>query len=104
MLGKNGPIVKVKWRDCAQQIKVSQIDIKEPSNHLSYCQSIGEKVADDGKALILVQHWSDVDGVDILAIPWDQCIEVEELKCISENSESQQEQPAVTQQRNQKRK
>lgn len=49
MLGKNGPIVKVKWRDCAQQIKVSQIDIKEPSNHLSYCESIGKKVADDGR-------------------------------------------------------
>ena len=88
MLGMNGPLVKVKWRDCSQQIKVSKIDLNEPSNHLSVCESIGEKVADDGKALILVQHWSDVDGVDILAIPWDWCIEIEELKCISENSES----------------
>ena len=118
MLGKNGPIVKVKWRDCAQQIKVSQIDIKEPSNHLSYCESIGEKVADDGKALILVHHWSDTDGIDILAIPtdWVQTIEVLEKVgdaiieptrnelCIIENLESQQESQDATQSKKSKKK
>ena len=42
-----------------------------------------------------VKHWSDTDGVDIMAIPKDWCQDIEVLKeveeCISENLESQQE-------------
>ena len=90
-IGGVGPIVKVTWNDAAEQIKIRAINGENPEEHLAVCETVGELVVKDRKALILVQHWSDVDGVDILAIPWDWCIEVEELKCISENSESQQE-------------
>ena len=93
--GTVGPIVRVKWYDAAAQMKINAINGNNPTEHLAMCESVGELVAEDRKALILVQHWSDTDGVDILAIPKDWCQEIEVLKekveCISENSESQQE-------------
>ena len=56
---------------------------------------MGELIVDHPKALILAQHWSDTDGIDILVIPrdWVQEIEVleEEEKCTTESLESQQE-------------
>jgi len=93
MLGKNGPIVKVRWYDASQKLKTHAINIDNPIENLSVSESVGEKIADDGKAIVLVQHWNDVDGVDILCIPWDWCQEIEVLQeqCISENSESPQE-------------
>ena len=93
--GKVGPIVRVKWYDAAAQMKINAINGNNPTEHLAMCESVGELVVEDRKALILVQHWSDTDGVDILAIPKDWCQDIEVLKevkeCISENLESQQE-------------
>jgi len=93
--GITGPIVKVTWYDAAQQIKIHAINGNNPEEHLAKCVTVGELIIDDPKALILVNHWSDTDGVDILAIPKDWCQEIEVLKekveCISENLESQQE-------------
>ena len=93
--GKVGPIVRVKWYDAASQMKVNTVNGLNPEKHLAMCESVGELIVEDRKALILVQHWSDTDGVDILAIPKDWCQDIEVLKeveeCISENLESQQE-------------
>ena len=90
--GSAGPLVKVEWNDAAQNIKVHVINGNEPEEHLAKCVTIGELIVKDRKALILVQHWSDTDGIDILAIPRDWCQEVEIIKeCITESSESQQE-------------
>ncbi len=90
--GKVGPLVRVVWNDAAQQLKVNVIDGKNPETHLALCESVGELIIDDPKALILVQHWSDTDGIDVLAIPRDWCQEVEIIKeCITESSESQPE-------------
>jgi hypothetical protein len=65
---------------------------------------LGELVAEDDKAMVLVMHGSQCDGADIMAIPkdWAQKVEVlesvgtaqdnwKEIKCILENSEHQQE-------------
>ncbi len=94
-IGAVGPLVKVTWNDAAAQIKIHCLDALNPEKHLAICETVGELVIDDPKALILVQHWSDTDGVDILAIPKDWCQDIEVLKeveeCISENLESQQE-------------
>ena len=93
--GTVGPIVRVKWNDAASQIKMNAINGNNPEEHLAKCETVGELIIDDPKTLILVTHWSDTAGVDILAIPKDWCQEIEVLKekkeCISENSESQQE-------------
>ena len=93
--GSVGPIVRVKWYDAATQCKTHAINGLNPIEHLALCESVGELIVEDRKALILVQHWSDTDGVDILAIPKDWCQDIEVLKeveeCISENLESQQE-------------
>ena len=103
-IGGVGPIVKVSWNDAAQQIKVHCIDGMNPENHLAKCETIGELIAQSKKALILVQHWSDTDGIDIMAIPQDWCIEIEVLKeCITESSESQQESQGSTQQKKSKK-
>ena len=94
-IGGVGPLVKVIWNDAAQQIKIHTLNFNKPEVHLAVCETIGELVFRDSKVLILVQHWSDTDGIDILAIPRDWCqkIEVMEIvgECISESSESQQE-------------
>ena len=99
-IGGVGPLVKVTWLDAAQQIKIHALDAENPENHLAVCETIGELVIDNPKALILVQHWSDTDGIDILAIPkdWTQKIEVMEIQgeCIIENSESPQESQNAT--------
>ena len=93
--GRVGPIVRVKWYDAASQMKINTINGNNPEEHLAMCETVGELIVEDRKALILVQHWSDTDGVDILAIPKDWCQDIEVLKeveeCISENLESQQE-------------
>ena len=90
-IGAVGDLVKVVWLDAAQQIKVHTLNAKNPSEHLALCETIGELVIEDDKALILVQHWSDTDGIDIMAIPKDWCQKIDilrEKECISENSES----------------
>ena len=93
--GSAGPLVKVEWNDAAQNIKVHVINGNEPEEHLAKCVTVGELIVKDRKALILVQHWSDTDGIDVLAIPRDWCqkIEVMEIvgECITESSESQPE-------------
>jgi len=104
-LGSVGPFVKVTWNDAASTFKTYMINGDNPSEHLTVCETVGELVAQDDKALVLVMHGSQCDGCDIMAIPtdWAQSIEVlesvgtaldnwEELKeCISENLEHQQE-------------
>ena len=104
-LGSVGPFVKVTWNDAASTFKAYRINADNPSEHLTICETVGEMVAKDDKAIVLVMHGSQCDGCDIMAIPtdWAQSIEVlesvgtaldnwKELKeCISENSESQPE-------------
>ena len=92
-IGSVGPIVKVTWNDAASTFKQYKINGADPSEHLTVCETVGELVAKDDKALILVMHGSQCDGVDIMAIPrdWTQKIEIMEIvgECISENLESQ---------------
>jgi hypothetical protein len=94
-LGSVGPYVKVTWNDAASSWKQYRINAENPSEHLTVCETIGEMVAKDDKAIVLVMHGSQCDGCDIMAIPTDWCqkIEVMEMtgECISENLESQQE-------------
>ena len=104
-LGSVGPFVKVTWNDAASTFKTYVVNGDNPSEHLTVCETVGELVAQDDKALVLVMHGSQCDGCDIMAIPtdWAQSIEVlesvgtaldnwKELKeCISENLEHQQE-------------
>ncbi len=94
-LGSVGPFVKVTWNDAASTFKSYRINAKNPSEHLTVCETVGELVAKDDKALILVMHGSQCDGCDIMAIPTDWCqkIEVMEIKgeCITESLESQPE-------------
>ena len=91
-LGSVGPFVKVTWNDAASTFKEYRINAANPSEHLTVCETVGEMVAKDEKAIVLVMHGSQSDGCDIMAIPtdWAQKIEVMEIKgeCISENSES----------------
>ena len=117
-IGAVGPLVKVTWNDAAEQIKIHAINGENPVEHLAVCETIGELVVKDRKALILVLHWSDTDGIDILAIPtdWVQKIEVFEKVgdaiieptrndiCIIENSESQPESQDVSTSSNSKSK
>ena len=99
-LGSVGPLVKVTWNDAASTFKQYKINGDNPSEHLTICETMGELVAMDRKALIVVMHGSQCDGVDIMAIPrdWTQKIEVMEIvgECISENLESQLGLPDVT--------
>ena len=94
-LGSVGPFVKVTWNDAASTFKTYVINAENPSEHLTVCETVGEMVAKDDKAIVLVMHGSQCDGCDIMAIPtdWAQKIEVLETvgECISENLESQQE-------------
>jgi len=94
-LGSVGPFVKVTWNDAASSWKQYRINAENPEEHLTQCETVGELVAKDDKAIVLVMHGSQCDGVDIMAIPRDWCqkIEVMEIvgECISESSESQQE-------------
>ena len=91
-LGTVGPIAKVTWYDAASTFKTYRINQEDPTEHLTICETVGEMVANDDRAIVLVMHGSQCDGADIFAIPkdWTQTIEI--LKeCTSENSESQPE-------------
>ena len=94
-LGSVGPFVKVTWNDAASTFKTYVINAENPSEHLTVCETVGEMVAKDDKAIVLVMHGSQCDGCDIMAIPtdWAQKIEILETvgECTTENSESQQE-------------
>ena len=104
-LGSVGPFVKVTWNDAASTFKSYRINAENPEEHLTRCETVGELVAKDEKAIVLVMHGSQCDGVDIMAIPRDWCQSIEVLEktgdalieptrnklCILENSESQQE-------------
>ena len=91
-IGSVGPIVKLTWYDAASTFKQYRINAEDPKEHLTICETVGEMVAQDEYATVLVMHGSQCDGADIFAIPTDWCQKVEILKeCISENSESQQE-------------
>ena len=117
-IGGVGPIVKVTWNDAAEQIKIRAINGENPEEHLAVCETVGELVVKDRKALILVHHWSDTDGIDILAIPTDWVQQIEVLEkigdaiieptrnelCIIENLESQPESQDVSTSKNSKNK
>ena len=100
-LGSVGPFVKVTWNDAASTFKAYRINADNPSEHLTICETVGELVAQDDKALVVVMHGSQCDGCDIMAIPtdWAQRIEilepqgtaVENWKECIETLESQQE-------------
>ena len=93
-LGSVGPFVKVTWNDAASTFKSYVINGENPSEHLTVCETVGELVAEDDKAIVVVMHGSQCDGCDIMAIPtdWAQKIEILESvgECI-ETSEFQQE-------------
>mgnify|MGYP001494073079 FL=1 len=93
-LGSVGPFVKVTWNDAASTFKAYRINADNPSEHLTICETVGELVAKDDKAIVVVMHGSQCDGCDIMAIPtdWAQKIEILESvgECI-ETSEFQQE-------------
>ena len=91
-LGTVGPIVKVTWYDAASTFKTYRINAEDPKEHLTLCETVGEMVAQDETATVLVMHGSQCDGADIFAIPTDWTQNIEILKeCTSESSESQQE-------------
>jgi len=91
-LGTVGPIVKITWYDAASTFKTYRINAADPKEHLTICETVGEMVAVNDKAIVLVMHGSQCDGADIMAIPKDWAQNIEVLKeCITENSESQQE-------------
>ena len=94
-LGSVGPFVKVTWNDAASTFKTYMINGDNPSEHLTVCETVGELVAKDDKAIVVIMHGSQCDGCDIMAIPTDWCQKIEVLEkvgeCISENLESQQE-------------
>ena len=106
-LGSVGPLVKVTWNDAASTFKQYKINGDNPSEHLTICETMGELVAMDRKALIVVMHGSQCDGVDLMAIPrdWTQKIEIleKEGECILENLESLQELHAATTSTNSKK-
>ena len=80
-LGSVGPFVKVTWNDAASTFKAYRINANNPSEHLTVCETVGEMVAKDDKAIVLVMHGSQCDGCDIMAIPtdWAQKIEIMEI-------------------------
>ena len=93
-LGSVGPFVKVTWNDAASTFKEYRINAAKPSEHLTRCETVGEMVAKDDKAIVLVMHGSQCDGADIMAIPRDWCQKIEVMEIVGEcieNSESQQE-------------
>ena len=102
-LGSVGPFVKVTWNDAASTFKTYVINGDNPSEHLTVCETVGEMVAKDDKAIVLVMHGSQCDGCDIMAIPtdWAQKIEILEPvgECI-ETLESQQESQNQKQEKN----
>jgi hypothetical protein len=102
-LGTVGPFVKVTWNDAASTFKAYRINADNPSEHLTICETVGEMVAKDDKAIVIVMHGSQCDGCDIMAIPtdWAQRIEILEPvgECI-EISESQQESQNQKQEKN----
>tara|TARA_R110000744_G_scaffold37513_1_gene85867 strand:+ start:2387 stop:2779 length:393 start_codon:yes stop_codon:yes gene_type:complete len=81
-LGSVGPYVKVTWNDAASTFKEYRINAANPSEHLTQCETIGELVAEDDKALVLIMHGSQCDGCDIMAIPRDWCQSIEVLKSV----------------------
>ena len=109
-LGTVGPFVKVTWNDAASTFKAYRINADNPSEHLTICETVGELVAQDDKALVVVMHGSQCDGCDIMAIPtdWAQTIEilepqgtaVENWKECIETLESQQESQNQKQEKN----
>ena len=109
-LGSVGPFVKVTWNDAASTFKAYRINADNPSEHLTVCETVGEMVAKDDKAIVIVMHGSQCDGCDIMAIPkdWTQKVEVLESvgtaidnwnECI-ETLESQQESQNPKQEKN----
>ena len=93
-LGSVGPFVKVTWNDAASTFKAYRINADNPSEHLTICETVGEMVAKDDKAVVIVMHGSQCDGCDIMAIPRDWCQKIEILEKVGEcieTSEYQQE-------------
>jgi hypothetical protein len=76
----------------ASTFKEYRINAENPEEHLTVCETVGEMVAKNDKAIVLVMHGSQCDGADIMAIPADWAQHIEILReCTSENSESHKE-------------
>ena len=57
-LGSVGPFVKVTWNDAASTFKTYKINGDNPSEHLTISETVGDMVAKDDKAIVLVKHVS----------------------------------------------
>jgi len=79
VLGSNGPLMKIKWLDATNATQQKKVDIEDPSNHLSYCETVGEVVTQDERAIVINYHYSDIDGVDFICIPTSWVVEMVEL-------------------------
>ena len=63
-LGSVGPFVKVTWNDAASTFKSYRINAENPSEHLTVCETVGELVAKDDKAIVLVIAMIVYEGID----------------------------------------
>ena len=82
---------KVNTRS-ANMVDNTMRDADDPKELLTICETVGEMVAQDENATVLVMHGSQCDGADIFAIPTDWTQRVEILKeCTSESLETPEE-------------
>ena len=65
-LGSVGPFVKVTWNDAASTFKAYRINADNPSEHLTVCETGGEMVAKDDKAM--VGGIAEIDGKSVMLI------------------------------------
>ena len=80
MLGDNGPLVRVKWLDAVNERGASKVNIEDPSEHLSDCETIGEMTVSDPTATVITYHYTDCDGVDFICLPTGWIVEIQELE------------------------
>jgi len=55
-IGEYGKIVKVHWMDATQHQGLDKVNVADPSSHLSKCETVGEIIARESIAFILVYH------------------------------------------------
>jgi len=80
MLGDNGPLARVRWFDAVNERGANKVSIKDPSEHLSYCETIGEITSSDEYATVITYHYTDCDGTDFICLPSSWIVEIQELE------------------------
>jgi hypothetical protein len=80
MLGDNGPLARVRWFDAVNERGANKISLKDPSEHLSYCETIGEITSSDECATVITYHYTDCDGTDFICLPSSWIVEIQELE------------------------